>query len=789
MIQRYVSAAEDKKVQKPNTASYDAILAARGDPLLIPKLQFFLSIARSFNPFLQKYQTDEPVLPFLAKDLTELLLSLLRRFIKRELLQDQTPLQLIKLDISDEKNWVSLKRVDIGLGAESAIKAFMGKPGTKIGEHSVLSLRNKCLQCLVQIIKKLQERSPLKFPIVRQIACLDPTKMAKDPEWCIVQMKALVQTFIQGQQLAGGVAAGDVIIQQFYSFLSDGGRDEEFVSFQPLSQRLDVFLHSRLCTSHPDLLKFCQSALLPWAGHMNVCGGVLNVPLSKELLASAGSSRSQYRLHLESERKKRESATQELKRKTAEKELEDLRNQQQVLHSVCHSLESDANKFAEMAEGYHPKNDRLIVTLCSGDSSVEPPEERRGKHAGKKMDLSKIYQPIESFHPTISHYRRSHAPNRRYLPSDITIKSMYDDFKQNNRCSYETYRKAINNLNIGFTKLGEEECEVCLRHNIHMKQHEVVSTAGGGCETCQKWEVHHYHAIRGREHYRMDAEKEEEVHSVVRSVDLQKVIMLPRMPGVKTAVFTRRISAFHETFATVGKMSSKEKRAMSVIWHEGIAGRSAVEVTSAYVTCLSLEGVQHVTYWVDNCTSQNKNWVLISTLVKIVNSDQNTITDITLKFFEPGHTFMSADSFHASVERMMKKRPGGVVLDFQEFRDVIASSNSGRVNVVELQSSNILAWTDDHSAAKMKNEAHLADMAVIQVRRGSRRFFYKLEHDAEDFTGCDFLKTKATLDFPPQLRPGDKGVEKEKKREIISKLVPLMPESRRQFWVALAEEE
>ncbi|XP_063766097.1 uncharacterized protein LOC134882380 [Eleginops maclovinus] len=124
MIQKFVNAVEDKKVTKPNTASYDAILAAQGDPLLIPKLQFFLAIARSFNPFLKKYQTDEPVLPFLAEDLTELLLSLLRRFIKRELLQDQTPLQLIKLDISEEKNWVSLKRVDIGLGAESAIKVM-----------------------------------------------------------------------------------------------------------------------------------------------------------------------------------------------------------------------------------------------------------------------------------------------------------------------------------------------------------------------------------------------------------------------------------------------------------------------------------------------------------------------------------------------------------------------------------------------------------------------------------------------------------------------------------------
>lgn len=100
-----------------------------------------------------------------------------------------------------------------------------------------------------------------------------------------------------------------------------------------------------------------------------------------------------------------------------------------------------------------------------------------------------------------------------------------------------------------------------------------------GCETCQKWEVHHYRALRGREHYCLDGEKEEEVYSVVRSVDLQKIIMLPRMPGGKTVVFTRRISVFHETFAMVGKMSSREKNALSVIWHEGIAGRSAVEVT------------------------------------------------------------------------------------------------------------------------------------------------------------------------------------------------------------------
>lgn len=61
-------------------------------------------------------------------------------------------------------------------------------------------------------MKKLQEKSPLNFPIVRQNSCLDPTRMVKDPEWCVQQRKALVLTFIQGQQLAGGIAAGKEIL-------------------------------------------------------------------------------------------------------------------------------------------------------------------------------------------------------------------------------------------------------------------------------------------------------------------------------------------------------------------------------------------------------------------------------------------------------------------------------------------------------------------------------------------------------------------------------------------------
>ncbi|KAJ8388162.1 hypothetical protein AAFF_G00136280 [Aldrovandia affinis] len=303
----YMDAVKQKKLPNPGTASYDTIEAAQADPLIIAKLQFFLAISRTFSPFLTNYQTDEPVLPFLAKDLSELLKSLLQRFIKGELLQDATPLKLTKIDVAHETNRVSYRNVDIGMG--------------------------------------------------------------------------------------------DVIVQQFQSFLSLEARDERFLSFQPLKERLDVFLHSALSKSYPELSKFSQSLLLLSHGQATVergfsinkevetcnileksvealrlicdkvcvCGGVLKVPLTKELMASVASARSQYRIYLEDERKKKQSATQGLKRKAVQEEMEDLKTKRLVLTEVCHSLQRDADQLAEQAEG---KSGSLMAQLITKSNSL-----------------------------------------------------------------------------------------------------------------------------------------------------------------------------------------------------------------------------------------------------------------------------------------------------------------------------------------------------------------------------------------------------------------------------------
>ncbi|KAG5848646.1 hypothetical protein ANANG_G00100920 [Anguilla anguilla] len=120
---------------------------------------------------------------------------------------------------------------------------------------------------------------------------------------------------------------------------------------------------------------------------------------------------------------------------------------------------------------------------------------------------------------------------------------MYKEFAANHQCLYETYRKVVKNSNISFTKLGEEQCEQCLQHELHVKaEHQAANQdPTPDCSTCKKWEDHKDRAARGRHHYKLDAEKQQSDNLSIRSVDLQKVIMLPRMPGVKTAVFTKRI--------------------------------------------------------------------------------------------------------------------------------------------------------------------------------------------------------------------------------------------------------
>ena len=375
-------------------------------------------------------------------------------------------------------------------------------------------------------------------------------------------------------------------------------------------------------------------------------------------------------------------------------------------------------------------SDKIITTsLASASRDVLiPPPDKRGKHDPTHKltaDTRKMLEDhIRSHNPAISHYRREHAPNRLYLPAELTISGMHKDFTEKHSSvsvCYETYRKIVTEMNISFAKLGEEECELCLLYNEH--KHYSDSENPNSCSQCADWREHNERARLARKHYISDKDIQCNASSVFLSTDMQKIVMLPAMPGVKSAVFTRRLVAFHQTFAPLGSRS-KRLRATGVIWHEALAGRNAEDVASAFmkfIQCDKFRDCKQFVIWCDNCSGQNKNWTLYTTLCFAVNHPGGP-DHITLRYLERGHTFISADSFHASVEKTMKQK--GNVYDFADFSDSISKNGWP----LEMQSTDFVDWPNGSSSAKFTHKPILRDVCEVSSSYAWRALLFCIDN-------------------------------------------------------------
>ena len=133
--------------------------------------------------------------------------------------------------------------------------------------------------------------------------------------------------------------------------------------------------------------------------------------------------------------------------------------------------------------------------------------------------------------------------------------------------------------------------------------------------------------------------------------------MLPRLLVLKVLVFCKRIDVFNETFAPVGVSKNGKNKATGVLWHEGLRGRSAADVASTFISFIRKNwDTKDFIFWLGNCSAQNKNWYLYTALLNEINPKGGYASSVTLKYFEPGHTFMSVNNFHHQVEQRMRQK-------------------------------------------------------------------------------------------------------------------------------------
>lgn len=212
-------------------------------------------------------------------------------------------------------------------------------------------------------------------------------------------------------------SSGDLIIQQFAQLSLAVREREEFFTYKPSENRLDVFPHTHVSHPYPQLWAFIQKLLLLSHGqatvergfsvnrgvevtniqedtivaHRVVCdyvalhGGVLKVPLTSGLLSSVVSARSRYRIYLETEKQKKVSEAQGLKRKAVEEKLQELRKRKSSIQEVADNLARDADKLAEQAES---KQGSKMAELIVKSNSF------RRSHKDKLAEIKKIDDEI-----------------------------------------------------------------------------------------------------------------------------------------------------------------------------------------------------------------------------------------------------------------------------------------------------------------------------------------------------------------------------------------------------------
>jgi hypothetical protein len=153
---------------------------------------------------------------------------------------------------------------------------------------------------------------------------------------------------------------------------------------------------------------------------------------------------------------------------------------------------------------------------------------------------------------------------------------------------------------------------------------------------------------------------------------------------------------------TFTPMSAKwEKATYCVTWGEQDSHKNAEDHASAIfyfireilkVAKNNNETIRELILWADNCTYQNKNWILFYTLQRCLYHSSKpfeSINAIEIRYLVRGHTHMLCDQVHASIRMNLKNERGPGVYTHPELLTLMENSqqphHSGAKRIIARQ--------------------------------------------------------------------------------------------------------
>ena len=269
--------------------------------------------------------------------------------------------------------------MDIGLTAQALTDV------SDVSDRRLMEFRVECKDFLMAALKKLLQKCPLSYSLVRNMSSLDPRQMAKpgNKTLCRAKFKKVVSVMCSAKKVKGDNA--DEVVQQYSSFLDNipNYGSEKFVKFSLKNDRIDELLSS--CLKEDDtyskLWDLLQTLLVLSHGQASVergfsvnkevevenlrdqtlvaqrlvcdqvvqAGGVTKVPITNALLVSAAMARQRYESYLEEEKQKK-TADEQRKRKNILEEVAVIKKRKIQITKDIASLTKSADDLAEKAE-------------------------------------------------------------------------------------------------------------------------------------------------------------------------------------------------------------------------------------------------------------------------------------------------------------------------------------------------------------------------------------------------------------------------------------------------------
>ena len=103
---------QQQKSKRPDSKSYNVVVKSVNDQLTVAKLSLFIYIVGILKPYLKKYQTVLPMIPYMYDDLQKIIKTILELIIKTDVIaKGQTS---SNIDISDQNNFNKRNKMHLG---------------------------------------------------------------------------------------------------------------------------------------------------------------------------------------------------------------------------------------------------------------------------------------------------------------------------------------------------------------------------------------------------------------------------------------------------------------------------------------------------------------------------------------------------------------------------------------------------------------------------------------------------------------------------------------------------